>query len=128
MRVPPFAAAILLVAAGFAAPGLTSALPEPADGQVGMEQEEFDTDQVEISVGDTLTFVNNSHFLHVLAPGERARIEEQNGTPRLEGDLNTYVSEAGNVYTTARWNTPGEFYLTCTLHPEMTVEVVVLPR
>lgn len=128
MRVPPFAIALLVVAGGFAVPGFTDAGPQPEAGQVGMEQELFDTDEIEIGVGDTVTFVNNSEFLHVLAPGEEARIEDQEGSPRLDGDLNTHVSEAGDIYTTARWNTPGEYYLTCTLHPEMTVEVVVEPR
>jgi plastocyanin len=33
--------------------------------------------------------------------------------------------ETTDVYTTGAWNTAGTFYLTCSVHPEMTVKVVV---
>jgi hypothetical protein len=65
--VPPLGAAALL-------PGLTSNLPTPGENQVRMTQEEFSEDTVTIVTGSKLTFVNNSHFLHVLAPGEEARL------------------------------------------------------
>jgi plastocyanin len=119
--VPALAAAALL-------PGLSSKLPAPGENQVGMTQEAFAEDTVTIVAGSTLTFVNNSHFLHVLAPGEEARLTAQDGVPRFDDRYNTHIAEAGDQYTTTTWNSPGTYHLTCTLHPEMTITVLVLPR
>ncbi len=30
-------------------------------------------------------------------------------------------------YTTPAWNVPGEYLITCTVHPQMNAKVVVLP-
>jgi plastocyanin len=119
--VPALAAAALL-------PGLTTKLPTPDENQVGMTQEAFSEDTITIVAGAKLTFVNNSHFLHVLAPGEEARLTAQNGVPKFDDRYNTHIAEAGDQYTTTAWNSPGTYHLTCTLHPEMTITVVVLPH
>lgn len=128
MRVPAFATAVLAIAAGALAPSLIGDLPEVQPGQVGMTEDQYDVDEVDIFTGDTVTFVNNSAFLHVLAPGEAARLEAQSGIPPLDHDLDTHISMAGDVYTTGRWNTPGDYNMTCTLHPAMTVTINVRAR
>lgn len=128
MRVPAIAATVVAIAAGALAPSLAGELPSVQPGQVGMTEEQYDVEKLTIAAGDTVTFVNNSHFLHVLAPGQEARLEAQSGIPKLDHDLDTHISMAGDIYTTGRWETPGEYNMTCTLHPAMTVTIVVQER
>jgi plastocyanin len=33
--------------------------------------------------------------------------------------------ETNDSLTTGQWNTPGNYTLTCSVHPEMTVKVIV---
>ena len=33
--------------------------------------------------------------------------------------------ETDETYTTGKWTVPGDYHLTCAVHPKMTVEVVV---
>jgi plastocyanin len=35
--------------------------------------------------------------------------------------------QTDGVYTTGPWETPGSYYLTCSVHPRMTLNVVVAP-
>jgi plastocyanin len=120
LLVPALGAAFLLSASNGHQSG-------PSPGQVGMTQEDYSTPKVTIKVGEPLTFINNSHFLHVLVPGTDARTVDQAGMPPMDDAYGTHVSEAGNVYTTKRWNLPGTYHLTCTLHPEMNIDIVVVP-
>lgn len=96
-------------------------------GDIGMTEDNYSTQTVTVRVGEPLTFVNNSHFLHVLVPGTDARTMNQPGMPGMDDAYGTHVSETGDVYKTKSWATPGTYHLTCTLHPEMNVDVVVVP-
>ena len=95
-------------------------------GIVTMGHEEFGTKAVTIHVGDRLTFTNDSAWLHVLVSGSGAHIREQDGIPDL-GYRNAQLFEHGARWTTGPWLKPGTYELTCQLHREMTVKVVVLP-
>jgi len=117
-----FAVPLLALGAFLPAAGHGPA-PAPA-GAVGMEHEKFTADSVTIPVGGTLTFVNNSRWLHVLGPGDRGRISGDTGIPVM-GPRGAHMSQSGESYTTAKWNTPGTYKVTCSLHPEMTIKVVV---
>ena len=73
--VPRFVLAVPFVVLGALLPGLTSEEPLPRrPNLVGMEQVAFDRDVITIHQGQQIQFVNNSNFLHVLAPGDRARV------------------------------------------------------
>jgi plastocyanin len=125
LRIPKTALFVPVLAVGIFLPGFASALPTASPNQIGMTQEQFIQKTVTIPAGSRLTFVNNSHFLHLLAPGKGAMMSRQKGIPAFDGSYGTHVSEAGDRYVTAAWNTPGTYHLTCTLHPEMTLTVVV---
>ncbi len=124
MAVPRVFFAVPLLAAGALLPAATRAPAPGPSGAVGMEHEEFTVETVTVPVGGTLTFVNNSRWLHVLGPGEKGRLTAESGVPAM-GPRGAHMSETGDTWTTARWNTPGKYHITCSLHPEMTVTVVV---
>jgi plastocyanin len=124
--VPKTLFAVPLLAVGVLLPGAGRTPAQAPAGSVGMEHEEFHVDEVTIHRGDTLTFFNDSHWLHVLGPGQDGRFAGEQGVPSL-GGRGAYLSETGDSFTTARWNTPGTYHITCSLHPEMTVTVVVTP-
>ena len=44
-------------------------------------------------------------------------------TPRAPADL--FVSEKGDTFVSGPWTTPGTFHITCQLHPEMNITVIV---
>ncbi len=137
MSVPRFLLAVPLLVAGAVVPTVTAGPARAPAGTVGMEHEAFavpdtataqvksgDYPAVTIGTGDTLTFVNDSRWLHVIGPGEDGRITSEPGAPSL-GARGAFLSESGQTYTTATWNTPGTYHVTCSLHPEMTVTVTV---
>lgn len=114
-----------LIAAGIFAPAAT-APPGPAPaGAVGMEQEAFTgPETVTIPRGGSVTFYNNSGWLHVIGPGDRAQLAAEPGTPHL-GDRGVFISETGDTFVSGPWNTPGTYQITCQLHPRMNITVVV---
>ena len=87
MAVPKFVLAVPLIALGAVVPGLTrqESLPRRPN-LVGMEQTGFDRDVITIRRGQQIQFVNNSNFLHVLAPGHRARVSEAAGATSFGPD------------------------------------------
>jgi plastocyanin len=125
MALPKVFLALPFIAAGALAPSLTDrgSLPDRPN-VVGMVQEEFDRDDITIATGEHIEFINNSNFLHVIAPGDRARIDAQVGVPSFGLDDVRMMSE-GAPYVTSVWQTPGSYQLTCTLHPRMNLKVIV---
>ncbi|GAA2043806.1 hypothetical protein GCM10009839_53950 [Catenulispora yoronensis] len=128
MAVPRILFALPLLVLGAAAPALahTTAAPADAPNLVGMRQEDFSKDTVTLHVGDTLKLFNDSNFLHVVAPGEDARVADQAGEPRF-GARDVVSVPRGTAYQTMTWGAPGTYHVTCTLHPEMNLTVIVLP-
>ena len=103
---------------------------EPAKAQgkvISMGHEEFGRSELTIHVGDRISFVNGSHWLHVIVPGKGARQSSQPGQPKF-GPRDAHLSEHGDRWITDPWNKAGTYFITCQLHPEMTLEVRVLPR
>jgi plastocyanin len=125
MRLAVFLVAVGVIAAALIASGPREAPAAARAGVITMGHEEFGRSAVTIRAGQRLTFSNPSHWLHVLVPGKGARQESQKGLPRL-GSRNAHLSERGDHWTTGAWTTPGTYFLTCQLHPEMTLEVKVL--
>lgn len=124
MSIPRIFFAVPLLIAGAALPALTSAPTAAANGAIGMNHETFSVNEATIPVGGTLTFVNDSRWLHVLGSGQKGRIGAVAGAPSM-GTRGAHMSQTGDNWTTATWNTPGTYYVTCSLHPEMTMKVVV---
>lgn len=76
-------------------------------------------------LGERITFSYSSgRSLHVIVPGRDAQPRSQPGTPSLAG-ASGHRAEVGGRWTTAPWNVPGTYWVTCTLHPTMNLEVVV---
>jgi plastocyanin len=124
VSLPRVLLAVPLLVAGVLIPGVTRSPATAPTGTVGMGHEGFSVEAVQIQRGGTLTFVNDSRWLHVIGPGDDGRISSEPGAPSL-GPRGAFLSQSGQTYTTATWNTPGTYRVTCSLHPEMTVTVRV---
>jgi plastocyanin len=125
MSLPKFVWALPFVALGAVLPGLAHHEPLPRrPNLVGMEQVTFDRDEITVDQGDQIEFVNNSNFLHVIGPGDRARITGETEVPSFGTD-DVRTMPRGDPFVTGPWKRPGTYHLTCTLHPEMNLRVVV---
>lgn len=136
MRVPRIAIAIVLAAAGLTLPAAGAPLREVPPGVIGMGHDEYEITGVPnsnedaagmpvvtIHAGDTLTFQNDSRWVHVVGPGTKGLLADHGMgamTPRKLMPENT-------SFTTDPWIVPGEYLITCTVHPDMNAKVVVLP-
>jgi hypothetical protein len=110
--------------AGLLIPALIAA-PRPAPhGAVGMVGKDFTSETVTIHRGERLTLFNSSDLVHVIGPGTGGHIRSPaSGVPVL----GWHLMQTDARYTTPPWRAAGTFYLTCSVHPGMTLKVVVLP-
>ena len=122
MALPRILLAIPLIAAGIYLPA-AGADPAPAPANVlGMDHLDFAKDKVTVKCGETLSMVNNSRWVHIIGPGKGGTlVAAPKGVPVTEREL----VETDGTYTTGKWTVPGDYTLTCSVHPDMTVEVVV---
>jgi plastocyanin len=118
---PKILIGVALVVGGMYLPPFSAPVhSSPADG-VGMKHEAFSSDVITIHQGQKITFANSSRWIHIIGPGNDAHLTVPSNepvTPRV-------LLERNQVYTTGVWNTPGTYYLTCTVHPEMNLKVIV---
>ena len=119
---------ILLVIPGLVAGLLLPAIGDPPKtppaNAVGMDAEVFDRSELTVDRGARLTLVNNSRVVHVIGPGRDGRVVSPTpGMPRLGSPL----LETDSVEMTDAWERPGTYYLTCSVHPKMTIKVMVAP-
>jgi plastocyanin len=121
MPIPRFLVAVPLLAAGIFLPVVGPDLTAPPAGALGMGHEVFAKDVVQVRQGDTLTFVNDSRFIHIIGPGRDGHLEHNDALPVAYRRL----METNASYTSGKWTNPGTYYLTCSVHPEMTVKVIV---
>jgi plastocyanin len=121
MSIPRILFAVPLLVAGAFLPAAGADPAKAPTGAVGMGHEVFTTDVVTIHRGDTLTLANDSRWAHIIGPGRDGTLAEADGVPMRERVL----TEMNDSYTTPPWNVPGTYYITCSMHPEMTVKVVV---
>jgi plastocyanin len=116
-----------VIAVGLFLPGLTSAFAVPKGPDVvGMVQTDFNLDTITLHAGQRLELVNNSNFLHVVTLGWNGKIEQEPGAPRFGGYGGLVTMPHGRVFWTPPWTTPGVYYVTCTIHADMNLEVVVV--
>lgn len=121
MRIPRIAVLVPLLLAGILLPAARAAPRNPAPEILGMAHEAFSQNRVTVNCGQTLTLQNSSRFVHIIGPGEDGLLSADKGNPVTRRVL----TETDDVFTTAAWNTPGVHHLTCSVHPEMNVTVVV---
>lgn len=121
MAVPRVLFVVPLLVAGIVIPAAGAAPARAPSGTVGMVHEAFATDSVTVQCGHTLTFVNSSRFVHIIGAGRDGTLAEAAGVP-LTGRR---LMETDDRYVTGRWSKPGTYYLTCSVHPEMNLKVVV---
>jgi plastocyanin len=122
MAIPRILLAVPLIIAGIVVPAAGAAPMRPPPHAVSMEHEMFAQKSVTIHVGQTLTMVNNSLWIHIIGPGRDGKLT---AAPKGVPVITRRLMQTNDVYTTGPWNTPGRFYLTCSVHPEMTVLVIV---
>jgi plastocyanin len=120
-RFPTVLVAASLVTAGALAPAFGAALRKPAPGVVGMRHEHFATEVVHLSRGQRLHLQNDSRWIHIIGAGRDGHLRPPGPAP--VADLR--LMQQNDSYVTGPWTVPGTYYLTCSVHPEMTVKVVV---
>jgi plastocyanin len=136
MRIPRILLAVPLVAAGLLLPAFSSAPDTPAPAIIGMAHEGFvapgaddesvavgDVPVITIHAGQTLTFQNNSRWIHILGPGQNGLLAAAGSS----GMAPRQLLQENETYTTAPWTSPGSYPITCPVHPDMNAEIVVLP-
>lgn len=121
MAVPRIVLVVPLLLGGFLLPAASAAPRTPATGTLGMAHEAFSQSRVTVNCGQTLTLQNDSRFVHIIGPGRDGVLEPDAAVPVARREL----LETDHSFTTGTWNTPGVHYLTCSVHPEMTVAVTV---
>jgi plastocyanin len=132
MRFPRMLLAVPLVAAGMWLPAFTAPPQDAAAHVIGMTHEGFVVDGKEtvgadptitISAGQSLTFQNSSRWIHIVGAGENGLL-----APAGAGAIRSrFMVQQDEAYTTAPWQTPGEYPITCPVHPDMNATVVVQP-
>jgi plastocyanin len=121
MAVPRIAVLVPLLVGGLLLPAAGAPPAPPPPGTLGMEHEVFSRDEVTVHCGEPLTMQNDSRFLHIIGPGRDGLLTPAPDVPVPKREL----LETDDTYTTGIWTTPGVHYLTCSIHPEMTVAVLV---
>jgi plastocyanin len=106
------------------APAVGAAPKTPPAIAVGMGDETFARSVQTIHRGERLTLANNSRFIHVIGPGRGGQVVNPSSGVPVAG---LRLMQTDGVYTTGPWETPGSYYLTCSVHPRMTLNVVVAP-
>jgi plastocyanin len=136
VQFPRILVALGLVVAGVSLPAFGPTLVAPPPGVVGMDHEGYvlsgvnpdedggsEAPEIVIRAGDTITFQNNSRWIHVVGPGDKGLL-----MPPGHGAMSPRkLMEENESYTTPAWLTPGAYLITCTVHPDMNAKVIVLP-
>jgi len=112
-----------MLLAGIFLPAAGAEPLKPAAGVLGMTHDRFSVDKITLKCGQTLTMQNSSRWVHLIGPGKHGHFDE-NGDPGVP-IFRPEQMETNNVYTTGAWTTPGTYFVTCSVHITMTVEVVV---
>jgi len=121
MALPRIAVIVPLLLAGLLVPAVGPDPRTPPGGTLAMEHEEFSRDEVTVDCGSTLTLQNDSRWVHIIGPGQDGVLTADPTSPVQA----RHLLETDDVFTTGAWNSPGVHYLTCPVHPEMTVQVTV---
>lgn len=88
----------------------------PVTEQVTLSGSSFSVAQLTVATGTTVVFTNQGSFDHTITEGT-------NGTPVDDPIVNRAISPQGRVSVT--FDEPGEYHITCTIHPSMNMTVIV---
>lgn len=122
MALPKFLLGVPIVVAGMVTPAVGHALDAPEPGAIGMTHEHYAVKVVTIHRGDRLKFTNSSHFVHIIGAGTGGLLDPPGDEPIRKRVL----VQSNQSYTTGPWNRPGVYHMTCSVHPEMDIKIVVL--
>jgi hypothetical protein len=122
MAFPRILFAAPILAAAIVLPSIGAEPAKPPPGALGMAHEAFAAKVVTLRCGQTLTLANDSHFVHIIGPGQDGTLT---AAPAGVPVITRRLMQTNDVYKTGPWLKPGIYYLTCSVHPEMTVKVVV---
>jgi plastocyanin len=113
------------ILAGIFVPTVIVDSPHPAPpNTVGMTFMDFaGPDTVYIHKGQYLTFVDSSRNIHEIGPGWNGHV-----TSAVRGEPMTgfHLMQTNTVYKTGPWMVPGTYQVTCAVHAQMNLTVVVL--
>jgi hypothetical protein len=123
-RVPRILFVLPGLLAGLLIPALSSAPKSLPPGAVGMDATTFARDAVTIHRDQQLVLFNNSNVVHVIGPGTGGHVI---GVEAHVPVVGFHLMPTNSVYKTPPWKTPGTYWLTCSVHPNMTVKVIVTP-
>jgi plastocyanin len=124
MAIPRIAVVVPLLIGGLVLPAVGAAPDEPPSGTLGMTHEAFSRTVVTVDCGQPLRMQNDSRWVHIVGPGRDGLLQDATAAVPVRP---RELLETDDSYTTGTWNTPGVHYLTCSVHPEMTVKVIVRP-
>ncbi len=136
MARPKILLAIPLLLAGTFLPAIRTPLTPLTAGVIGMSHEGYSKTVITIHTGDSITFQNNSRWIHVIGPGNDGVLATDVTVASMSvaagqfslanmGMKPRVMMQENETYTTAAWNVPGTYLITCTVHPEMNAKVVV---
>ncbi len=81
---------------------------------------------ITISKGSSITLVEDSAALHIIANGSwmngNPQPMQESGVPVMN---NVQISGSGSSQVIGPFNTPGTYHLYCTVHPGMNLTVIV---
>ena len=104
----------------------TSGTGSSSSATVHMGQTNFDQSSVTISKGGTVTLVNDTSSVHIIANGQWvngvAQPKQEPGAPKVS---NVQFTTAGQSQTIGPFNTAGTFQIYCSVHPNMNLTVTV---
>lgn len=123
MALPKILLGVPLLIAGMYAPAAGADLHALPGNSVGMGHEGYSQKQLTIHAGQKITFQNNSRWIHIIGPGTGGHL----APPKSEPVSGRLLLEQNQTYTTGTWNTPGTYSMTCSVHPEMTIKIIVTP-
>ncbi len=124
LRAPRIFLVIPGLLAGFLIPNLLPASRHVPVADIGMFTADFNKEGVTLHRGEQLTLINDSNAVHVVGPGRGSKIRSPEREVPMTG---FHLMQTNDSYTTGRWMTAGTFYLTCTVHLDMDLKVVVVP-
>jgi hypothetical protein len=124
LKVPRILFIVPGLLAGLLIPALSAAPKSLPPGAVGMDRTDFGQDAVTIHRDQRLTLFNNSDVVHVIGPGADGHVI---GVERHVPVVGFHLMQTNSFYKTPPWKTPGTYWLTCSVHPDMTIKVIVTP-
>ena len=124
MKVPRILFIVPGLLAGLLIPALSAAPKSLPPGAVGMDATDFARSVVTIHQDQRITLFNNSDVVHVIGPGTGGHVI---GVERHVPVVGFHLMQTNSTYKTPPWKTPGTYWLTCSVHPDMTIKVIVTP-